>query len=175
MFVLAFWTSGNAVVDGSDRGARRDHQLKFKKRASTGNALGTPARMRRWSATAWNQDLGSSVSSSGLLLYQCARGYCSLSIRGRLMFTIRVVEDSYGHDDPREYPKHQEANPERMLHFRAGSCCSFCCKSEPEVTKLISGPNAYICDECVEVCVDLVRQSQDTPCRNGVTVGDNSV
>ena len=79
------------------------------------------------------------------------------------MFTIRVVEDSCGHGDPREYHKHQETNPERMLHFRAGSCCSFCCKSEPEVTKLISGPNVYICDECVEVCVDLVRQNQDTP------------
>ena len=47
---------------------------------------------------------------------------------------------------------------ERMYHFRAGSYCSFCCKSEQEVGQLITGPNVYICDECVEVCIDTIRE-----------------
>ena len=34
--------------------------------------------------------------------------------------------------------------------------CSFCGKSHLEVRKLISGPTAYICDECVRLCVDIL-------------------
>ena len=34
--------------------------------------------------------------------------------------------------------------------------CSFCSKSQSEVRKLINGPHVYICDECVEVCVEIV-------------------
>jgi ClpX C4-type zinc finger/Glyoxalase superfamily protein len=35
--------------------------------------------------------------------------------------------------------------------------CSFCAKSQHEVQKLVAGPSVYICDECVELCVDIVR------------------
>jgi hypothetical protein len=35
--------------------------------------------------------------------------------------------------------------------------CSFCGKSQHEVRKLIAGPSVYICDECVELCVDISR------------------
>ena len=35
--------------------------------------------------------------------------------------------------------------------------CSFCGKSQHDVQKLIAGPSVYICDECVELCVDIVR------------------
>jgi ATP-dependent Clp protease ATP-binding subunit ClpX len=35
--------------------------------------------------------------------------------------------------------------------------CSFCGKSEHEVKKLIAGPTVFICDECVELCVDIIR------------------
>lgn len=34
--------------------------------------------------------------------------------------------------------------------------CSFCLKAEEEVAKLIEGPDVYICDECIELCADLV-------------------
>ena len=34
--------------------------------------------------------------------------------------------------------------------------CSFCNKSQNEVRKLIAGPNAFICDECVDVCRDII-------------------
>ncbi len=36
--------------------------------------------------------------------------------------------------------------------------CSFCGKSEHEVRKLIAGPSVYICDECVELCNDIIRE-----------------
>jgi ATP-dependent Clp protease ATP-binding subunit ClpX len=36
--------------------------------------------------------------------------------------------------------------------------CSFCGKSQQEVRKLIAGPSVYICDECVELCNDIIRE-----------------
>jgi len=41
---------------------------------------------------------------------------------------------------------------ERLLH------CSFCGKSQHEVRKLIAGPSVFICDECVELCNDIIRE-----------------
>src|SRR5438445_5950147 len=35
--------------------------------------------------------------------------------------------------------------------------CSFCGKSQHEVRKLIAGPTVFICDECVELCMDILR------------------
>ncbi len=43
--------------------------------------------------------------------------------------------------------------------------CSFCGRPEAEVKKLISGPDAFICDECIDMCVDLIKEDlslQDT-------------
>jgi ATP-dependent Clp protease ATP-binding subunit ClpX len=39
--------------------------------------------------------------------------------------------------------------------------CSFCGKSQHEVRKLIAGPSVYICDECVELCNDIIREELD--------------
>ena len=36
--------------------------------------------------------------------------------------------------------------------------CSFCGKSQHEVRKLIAGPSVYICDECVDLCNDIIRE-----------------
>ncbi|MCE5394215.1 MAG: ATP-dependent Clp protease ATP-binding subunit ClpX [Acidithiobacillus sp.] len=36
-------------------------------------------------------------------------------------------------------------------------CCSFCGKTQHEVRKLIAGPNVFICDECIELCNDIVK------------------
>lgn len=38
--------------------------------------------------------------------------------------------------------------------------CSFCNKSQREVRKLIAGPNVYICDECVDVCLDIIAEDR---------------
>lgn len=42
--------------------------------------------------------------------------------------------------------------------------CSFCGKSQHEVKKLIAGPSVFVCDECVELCNDIIREeTQDIP------------
>jgi len=49
--------------------------------------------------------------------------------------------------------------------------CSFCGKSQHEVRKLIAGPTVFICDECVELCMDIIREegkSSAARARSGV-------
>ena len=49
--------------------------------------------------------------------------------------------------------------------------CSFCGKSQHEVRKLIAGPTVFICDECVELCMDIIREehkSSRVKSRDGV-------
>ena len=45
----------------------------------------------------------------------------------------------------------KKSGPEKLLY------CSFCGKSQHEVKKLIAGPSVFICDECIELCNDIVR------------------
>ena len=40
--------------------------------------------------------------------------------------------------------------------------CSFCNRSQEEVRKLIAGPSVYICDECIELCNEIIREEVDT-------------
>ena len=45
--------------------------------------------------------------------------------------------------------------------------CSFCGKSQHEVKKLIAGPTVFICDECVELCMDIIKEeNKDTFAKN---------
>lgn len=45
--------------------------------------------------------------------------------------------------------------------------CSFCGKSQHEVKKLIAGPTVFICDECVELCMDIIKEeNKDTFSKN---------
>ncbi len=45
---------------------------------------------------------------------------------------------------------------------QAPKCCSFCGKRQDEVEKLIAGENAFICNECVDICLDLVQTQKQT-------------
>jgi ATP-dependent Clp protease ATP-binding subunit ClpX len=45
----------------------------------------------------------------------------------------------------------RKSGPEKLLY------CSFCGKSQHEVKKLIAGPSVFICDECIDLCNDIVR------------------
>jgi len=45
--------------------------------------------------------------------------------------------------------------------------CSFCGKSQHEVRKLIAGPSVFICDECVELCNDIIREELDDRAEQG--------
>lgn len=57
-----------------------------------------------------------------------------------------MSDDTHGKDDS------------KLLH------CSFCGKSQHEVRKLIAGPSVYVCDECVELCNDIIREElKDRP------------
>lgn len=46
----------------------------------------------------------------------------------------------------------EKISGEKLLH------CSFCGKSQHEVRKLIAGPAVFICDECVDLCTDIIRE-----------------
>ena len=39
--------------------------------------------------------------------------------------------------------------------------CSFCGKTQDQVKKLIAGPNVYICDECIDLCSDIIEEEYD--------------
>ena len=50
---------------------------------------------------------------------------------------------------------HSGNDTEKLLY------CSFCGKSQHEVKKLIAGPSVYVCDECVELCNDIIREEME--------------
>ena len=56
-------------------------------------------------------------------------------------------------------PEKKGSSSEKVLY------CSFCGKSQHEVKKLIAGPSVFICDECIELCNDIIRDEvpADTP------------
>jgi len=45
-----------------------------------------------------------------------------------------------------------------MANFDAHLKCSFCCKSQDQVRKLIAGPGVYICDECIDLCNEILDE-----------------
>lgn len=56
--------------------------------------------------------------------------------------------------------------------------CSFCGKSQDEVKKLIAGPSVYICDECIELCNDIMAEEyekEDLAKRAGLTPKPNEI
>ncbi|MFP5461715.1 MAG: ATP-dependent Clp protease ATP-binding subunit ClpX [Gammaproteobacteria bacterium] len=50
----------------------------------------------------------------------------------------------------------KKGSSEKLLY------CSFCGKSQHEVRKLIAGPSVFICDECIELCNDIIRDEQQS-------------
>ena len=50
--------------------------------------------------------------------------------------------------------------------------CSFCGKSQHEVRKLIAGPSVFVCDECVELCNDIIREEVE---EKSSTLGDSKL
>jgi hypothetical protein len=43
--------------------------------------------------------------------------------------------------------------------LNAGLCCSFCRKPPAEVARLVAGPGVFICNECVDLCAEIIRIS----------------
>ena len=50
--------------------------------------------------------------------------------------------------------------------------CSFCGKSQHEVKKLIAGPSVFICDECIDLCNDIIREEVPADAPEGKAKGD---
>ena len=46
---------------------------------------------------------------------------------------------------------------DKLLH------CTFCGKNQHEVKKLIAGPSVFICDECIALCNDIIREEAGQP------------
>jgi ATP-dependent Clp protease ATP-binding subunit ClpX len=62
--------------------------------------------------------------------------------------------------------KDKDPDEDKLLY------CSFCGKSQNEVRKLIAGPSVFICDECVDLCNDIIREEADA--ETGETSSDQA-
>lgn len=95
-------------------------------------------------------------------------------------------------------PIHADKSGETLYHFiqeqlreigrQAGRLiemkCAFCSRSQEQVKKLVAGPNSYICNECIELCVDILADEQhedhargdhnDSSANSTVNNGDSS-
>ena len=61
------------------------------------------------------------------------------------------------------------ASAEKVLY------CSFCGKSQHEVKKLIAGPSVFICDECIELCNDIIRDEVPADAQGGAKSGKSDL
>jgi len=54
----------------------------------------------------------------------------------------------------------------------AGLSCSFCHKPQREVEKIVAGPNVYICNECIRLCLDIIRENKSAA---GISFGGGKI
>jgi hypothetical protein len=68
---------------------------------------------------------------------------------------IEATEPAASNEDTTSAGTQNEPAPAKTLY------CSFCGKSQHDVRKLIAGPEVFICDECIDLCTDLVEPDED--------------
>lgn len=73
----------------------------------------------------------------------------------QLITEIAVSTDDEQNEVPSQADDKHGGKSEKLLY------CSFCGKSQHEVRKLIAGPSVFICDECVELCNDIILEEVD--------------
>ena len=75
----------------------------------------------------------------------------------------KFVKDKEDLEIP-SFLRNQEEVHDKEVHDKkdksSTSYCSFCGKSQHEVLKLIAGPTVFICDECVDLCVDIIKEER---------------
>ena len=54
----------------------------------------------------------------------------------------------------------QKKKDQKQGEAAEGLRCSFCNKCQREVKKLIAGPKVFICDECVDICLDIIEEDR---------------
>ena len=87
--------------------------------------------------------------SESLELIAKAFGYDNWNI-----LSARIdAEQSSGAESPPGAGSPRDAAPPPLLR------CSFCAKDQHQVRKLVAGPGVYICDECVDLCTDIVDEA----------------
>jgi ClpX C4-type zinc finger/Glyoxalase superfamily protein len=90
--------------------------------------------------------------AEALELIAKAFGYENWNI---LSAKIEVTEPPPGDERSLSVAAENKPPPPKTLY------CSFCGKSQHEVRKLIAGPEVFICDECVDLCTDIVEPDDD--------------
>ena len=78
---------------------------------------------------------------------------------GAVTHYLDFSNDEVGETDPLERWFEHEAS-KLVEKGRGNFSCGFCGKRQFEVEKLIAGPTAYICDECVELCHEIVEEEK---------------
>ena len=73
----------------------------------------------------------------------------------------KFVKDKEDLEIP-SFLRNQEEVHDKEVHDKkeksSTSYCSFCGKSQDEVRKMIAGPTVFICHECVDLCVDIIKE-----------------
>src|SRR5207302_1993370 len=82
------------------------------------------------------------------LLPECGRGP---GVRDRRPCCRAPVDESAG-------PRYKETEVARASEGNEQLLCSFCGKSQRQVKKLIAGPGVYICDECIDLCNEIIEE-----------------
>src|SRR3546814_3402042 len=93
----------------------------------------------------------------------CSSDLASAGRRGALCYSrdaFRFVSGTESMSDDRQG---RSSDSGKILY------CSFCGKSQHEVRKLIAGPSVFICDECVELCNDIIREELEEKAAAGHT------
>ena len=85
--------------------------------------------------------------------------------------SLEVIAQVEGYSDWKTYTAALTMKQESAEQTQEGELlyCSFCGKSQHEVLKLIAGPAVQICDECTDLCVDIIieeRNEQDKENKN---------
>ena len=80
-----------------------------------------------------------------------------------LIDKVLVTREARSDPPGRRASPHEREDGRKTEHVRKKSgsekllYCSFCGKSQHEVKKLIAGPSVFICDRCIELCNDIIR------------------
>jgi ClpX C4-type zinc finger protein len=80
----------------------------------------------------------------------------------------------------RRVPKSRDGESQLGESARKVVVCSFCGKSQDEVRKMIAGPTVYICDECIDLCNDILAEESPRQerlcdvCRNVLGADDDT-
>src|SRR5438874_11836324 len=66
-------------------------------------------------------------------------------------------------DDEKGFRRYKETAVARASDGNEQHLCSFCGKSQRQVKKLIAGPGVYICDECIDLCNEIIDEELTSP------------